>query len=119
MKLETLVGKELCNSIVEVRDDSESYEEIVLLTNDISDWNKILTDKLGPPLVSKEEYEIVGSSADVQSSKIDVALELADAYGGINQGQTLYHGVYDSIVILIMIWPWQDHKKVTLKKAIL
>jgi len=119
MKLETLVGKELYSSIIEVRDDTDSYEEIVMLTNDISGWNKILTDKLGPPLISKEEYEIVGSSEDVRSSKIDVALELANAYGGINHGQTLYHGIYDSAVILIMIWPWQDNKKTTLKKAIL
>jgi hypothetical protein len=119
MKLETLVGKELCSAIVEIRDNSDNYEEIVLSSKDISGWNKILTDKLGPPLISKEEYEIVGSSADVQSSKINVALEFADAYGGISQGQTLYHGIYDSTVILIMIWPWQDNKRVTLKKAIL
>ena len=57
MKLETLVGKKLCNSIVEVRNDSDSYEEIVLLNDDISEWNIALTEKLGPPLISKEEYE--------------------------------------------------------------
>lgn len=119
MKLETLVGKELCNSIVEVRDDSDNYEEIVLLNDDISEWNKALTEKLGPPLISKEEYEIVGSSEDVLKSKIDVALEIADNYGGVSQGQTLYHGIHDSTVILIMIWPWQNNKNVTLKKAIL
>ena len=119
MKLETLVGKELCNAIVEVRDDSDSYEEIVLLNDDISEWNKALNEKLGPPLISREEYEIVGSSEDVLTSKIDVALELADNYGGISQGQTLYHGIYDSTVILIMIWPWQNNKNATLKKAIL
>ena len=119
MKLETLVGKELCNSIIEVRENTKTYEEVVLLSEDISAWNKILTEKLGPPLISKEEYEIVGTSADVLSSKIDVALELANPLGGISEGQTLYHSIYESTVILIMIWPWQNNKNVTLKKAIL
>ena len=119
MKLETLVGKELCSSIVDIRESSENYEEVVLLNEDITAWNDLLTEKLGPPLISKEEYEIVGSSEDVISSKIDVALEFADNYGGISKGQTLYHGIYESTVILIMIWPWQNNKNVTLKKAIL
>ena len=119
MKLETLVGKELCNSIIEVRENTKTYEEVVLPSEDMSAWNKILTEKLGPPLISKEEYDIVGSSADVLSSKIDVALELANPLGGISEGQTLYHSIYESTVILIMIWPWQNNKNVTLKKAIL
>ena len=119
MKLETLVGKELCSSIVESRIDTGSYEEVVVTSTDISSWNKILTEKLGPPLISTEEYEIVSASEDVLSSKIDIALESADSFGGISEGQTLYHGLYDSNVILIMIWPWQNNINVTIKKAIL
>lgn len=119
MKLEKLVGKELYDSIVEVRDNSENYEEVVLFSKDLSIWNKALAEKLGAPLITAEEYDIVGSSEDVLASEIDVALELADSFGGIAQGQTLYHSVYDSTVILIMIWPWQNNVNVTLKKAIL
>ena len=119
MKLETLVGKELCGAIVESRIDTGIYEEVVIPSNDIAEWNKILTEKLGPPLISAEEYEIVGSSEDVLSSKIDIALESADSFGGISEGQTLYHGIYESNVILIMIWPWQNNINVTIKKAIL
>ncbi len=119
MKLETLVGKELCDSIVESRIDTGSYEEVVIPSSNIAEWNKILTEKLGPPLISTEEYEIVGSSEDVLSSKIDIALESADSFGGISEGQTLYHGIYESNVILIMIWPWQNNINTTIKKAIL
>ena len=119
MKLENLVGKELCNAIVEVRDSSEEYEEVVLLVEDVTSWMDILSEKLGSPLITANEYEIVSSSEDVKASKIDLALESAKSFGGIIQGQTLYHSVYDSTVILIMICPWQDNVKVTLKKVVL
>lgn len=119
MKLEDLVGKDLCAEIIETREGSDSYEEVVLLRKDMPAWNKILADKLGPALISTEEYEVLNASEDVLASKIDIAVELAKSYGGIYEGQTLYHSVHESIVFLILIWPWQDNKKVTLKKAIL
>ena len=119
MKLETLVGKELCDSIFESRIDTGIYEEVVILSKDLSAWNANFTEKLGPPLISTEEIEIVGSSEDVKSSEINVALESADSFGGISEGQTLYHGIYESNVILIMIWPWQNNINTTIKKAIL
>jgi len=119
MKLETLVGKELCGSIIESRIDTGSYEEVVIPSKDLSAWNKNLIEKLGPPLISTEDIEIVSASEDVLASKIDIALEFAESFGGIGEGQTLYHGIYDSAVILIMIWPWQNNINVTIKKAIL
>jgi len=119
MKLEALIGKELYGTIVETREYSDSYEEVVFLREGMPAWNKVLTEKLGPALISTEEYEIVNESEDVLVSKIDIAVELAKAYGGIYEGQMLYHSVYESTVFLILIWPWQDNMKVTLKKAIL
>jgi len=119
MKLKDLVGEELCNAIVETREDSANYEEVVLLSKDIPEWNQYLSEKLGPPLISAEEYKIVSSSEDVKSSKIDIALEHADSFGGIHEGQTLYHGLYESTIVLIMLWPWNNKENVTLKKAIL
>jgi hypothetical protein len=119
MNLENLVGKELCSSIVEARENTDIYEEVVIPSKDISAWTTVLTEKLGPPIISAEELEIVNSSEDVLESKINVALELADSYGGVIQGQTLYHGIYESTVILILIWPWQNNLNSTLKMAIL
>ncbi|MDX2465311.1 MAG: hypothetical protein QNK31_12465 [Porticoccus sp.] len=119
MKLENLVGKSLCDAVVEVREDSAAYEEIVFLSKDIPAWNKAISEKLGPALISTNEDEVLKASEDVLASQIDIAVELAKSYGGIHQGQTLYHSVYESTVFLILIWPWQDNVKVTLKKAIL
>ena len=119
MKLETLVGNALCDEIIETRENSDSYEEVVFLSKDIPAWNKVLTEKLGPALISTEEYDILKASEDVLASKIDIAVELAKSYGGIYEGQMLYHSVYESTVFLVLIWPWQDNMKVTLKKAIL
>jgi len=117
MKIENLVGKELSSSINEIRVSVENYEELVIFSKDISNWNKILNEKLGPPLISDKKTEIE-SSSEILSSKKDAALKLANSYGGISKGQTLYYGTYNSTVILIMMWPWQDKTHVTLKKVI-
>jgi hypothetical protein len=118
MKIENLVGEELSSSINEIRTSSENYEELVFFSKDISSWNSILTDKLGPPLISEEKINIESSSEEILSLKKDAALKLAKSYGGISKGQTLYYGTYNSTVILIMFWPWQDKAHVTLKKVI-
>ena len=119
MKLVDLVGKQLCDGIVELREETDAYEEVVILGKDLPTWYELLSEKLGPPLISEEEYEIVNASEDVKSSNIELALESAEQFGGIAVGQTLYYGVHDSAVILILVWPWSDNVKVTLKKAIL
>lgn len=119
MKLETLVGKKLCDSICEVRKNSENYEEIVFFSKDTPAWNGILSEKLGPALISAETKDIEDSSVETPSLNVDAALKHADSFGGISKGQTLYYGTYNSTVILIMLWPWQDKTHVTLKKAIL
>ena len=105
MKLEDLVDGELSNTVTEVRQNSLKYEEVVFLIKDLSAWNKILTEKFGPPVNSEKQSD-------------STALDLADANGGIRDGQTLYYGTYESTEILIMIWPWQDNKHITLKKII-
>ena len=118
MKLKDLVVKDLYDAVVEHRDETPDYEEVVLLKKDLPDWIKALSGKLGPPLISTEEFETRHISEDSLASKIDHALEIADPYGGIGEGQTLYLGVYDFTEVLIMIWPWQDNVNVTLKKLI-
>ena len=119
MRMANLVEEELGNSINEIRESSENYEELVFFSKDISHWNRILTEKLGPPLISEENIKIEDSSKEILSSEKDDALKVANSLGGICKGQTLYYGTYNSTVILIMIWPWQDKEHVTLKKVIL
>ena len=105
MKLEDIVDGKLSDSITEVRQNSFKYEEIVFLTKYMSAWDKILTERFGPPV-------------DFKNRKDSVAVHLANAYGGIRNGQILYYSSLKSNDILIMIWPWQDEKHVTLKKII-
>jgi hypothetical protein len=119
MKILNLVGEALCNSIKETRESSAKYEEVVFFSKDVSSWNRILTEKLGHPLATSEEFEIENTSKEILSSRKDAALKLADSFGGISKGQTLYHGTYNLTEILIMIWPWQDKVHVTLKKVII
>jgi len=119
MKLADLVGKKLYDAILECRDDTSDYEEVVLLKKNLPDWMKALSGKLGLPLISTEEYEILGFTEGSSATKIEHALDLASPYGGIGEGQTLYHSVYDFTGVMIMIWPWQDNVKVTLKKVIM
>ena len=119
MKIVSLVGEELCKSIKETRERSEKYEEVVFFSKDVSGLNRILTEKLGHPLVSREKIEIEDTSKEILSLKKDAALKLANSFGGISKGQTLYHGTYNLTEILIMIWPWQDKTHLTLKKVII
>ena len=119
MKLEDMVGKKICDAIVERRDDTSEYEEVVFLKKDLQGWIEALSEKLGLPLISTEDVETRHLSEDSLASKIDHALELADPFGGIGDGQTLFHGRYDNTEVLIMIWPWQDNVNVTLKKIII
>jgi len=116
MKIEKLIGSDLCNSISEMRESSEHYDELVFFSKDISNWHSILTEKLGQPLIS--EIGSNDSSEEALSLKKDDALKIANSHGGISKGQTLYFGTYNSSEILIMLWPWQDNAHVTLKKII-
>ena len=118
MKINTLIGEELFSAIHEMRTSSDQYEELVFFSKDISDWNEILTEKLGLPVITAEKINLDDASKEAISSKKDAALKLAKSYGGISKGQTLYYGTYEATVISIMIWPWQDNAHVTLKKII-
>jgi hypothetical protein len=118
MKIEELVGDTLWSSIKQLRENSDSYEEIVIFNKDISEWNKILIQKLGPPLVPDGINENVWSSDEISPMEKDAALDKANSCGGIRGNQTLYYGTYESQKLLIMIWPWQDNVHTTLKKVV-
>ncbi len=113
MKIKYIVGERLSSSIKEVREDTENYEQVILFSKDMDNWNRILTEKLGSPLISAGEMK-----NEVLSEDLTVALKEVDSFGGIQKAQTLYYGIHESSKILIMIWPWQDGEHVNLKKVI-
>ena len=114
MKIEYIVGEKLSSSIEEVREDTESYEQVVFLSKDMDNWNRILTEKLGPPLISAEEM-----GNEVLAEDLAFAMKEVDSFGGIQKGQTLYYGMHETSKIIITLWPWQDGKQVTLNKVII
>lgn len=109
MKIEKILGEELSCSVKEIRKDTHNYAELVFFSKDIPNWNKILSDKFGQPLISED-------AADKASPGKKPAEVLADCIGGVRKGQSLYYGTQDSFKVLIMMWPWKDNNHVTLKK---
>ncbi len=110
MIMETLIGEELGKSIKNIRVNNDNYEELVLINSSNGDLHETLTAKLGPA--------IKGSKIE-QSEIIETAIQVANANGGIDDDQFLYGGEYESKKIVVMIWPWQDGKNLTIKKYII
>lgn len=116
MKIKEILGEELSASILEIRQDTDNYAELVFQSDDLSQWNRILADRLGPPIEYEEidELEILSDKQPATRSKL--ARILAHSIGGIKKGQLLHYGIYKGSVVLIVLWPWKDNNKVTLKK---
>ena len=119
MIIEQLVGEELGGTLSEVRERSELYEEVVFFKKDSPEWHRVLTSKLGPPLISEEGKLSDGNNPSITEVQKKIALKLADSLGGIREGQTLYFGKLEDSKVVVMIWPWQDDIHVTLKEVVL
>lgn len=87
MKIKKLIGEELSNSIQEIRESLDNYEELVFFSKDISNWSRILTEKIGPPLISAEGMKIEGSSEEISASKKEAVLNLANSLGVFAQAR--------------------------------
>jgi hypothetical protein len=86
-------------------DISEDYAEREILVKDMEQWEKILTDILGPP---------VKKAGDKTTQFF---FNLTVDYGGIMDDQTLFYKKFDGRSMIAMFWPWKDHNEVTLKIA--
>jgi len=100
---------EKCNklNIKEERAISDEYAEVVFFSKDIDQWNKILSEILGP--AAKPEGR--------EPTKED--LDLTKDYGGVYDNQTLFRRELDGVLVIAMFWPWQDNVHTTLKIACL
>jgi len=92
-------------NVEEKNDISEDYVERVFLKEDFGEWEKILTDLLGPAV------KRAGEKA-TQSF-----FELTIDYGGLLDDQILYYKKFKDTSIIAMFWPWKDNDQVTLKLA--
>ncbi len=86
-------------------DISKNYAEREIFVKDMGEWEKILTDILGPPVKRAGEE----TTQDFFKLTID--------YGGVMEGQTLFYKKFDGKSIIAMFWPWKDQNQMTLKIA--
>ncbi len=113
MNLETMIGEELSSFIKTVRVNNERYEELVFINSKDSNLHSVLTQKLGAAI--NGNYK----SNNLQENEIvEAAIEIANSNGGIDDDQFLYAGIYNSVTIVVMIWPWQNNEYMTIKKFI-
>ena len=87
----------------ELRKESETYFEVVILKATLEAIEKSLLKFLGSP---------VGQSQNQISAAMRKAV---DEFGGVMSEQTLYFAENDCGVVFAMLWPWQDGNHITVK----
>jgi len=85
------------------RIDEDNYFEIVVKKRCFKDMTHLLESIFGPP---------AWPSRNKVSKKIEKAIE---SFGGLRHGQTLYSLDTDDFSIFVMLWPWQDGERTTIK----
>ena len=93
-------------TVSETRTVTDNYCELVFYTKDTAEWEKVLAGILGPAIKPPK----------TRPGKDD--LRMAEYYGGICNGQTLFRKDFDGVTIIALLWPWQDKTCTTLKLAI-
>ena len=91
--------------IEEKNDISKDYAERVFLKEDFQEWEKVLTDLLGPAVKRAGEKTTQAFS------------QLTIDYGGLLDDQILYYKQFKDTSLIAMFWPWKDNNQVTLKIA--
>ena len=104
--LKDIIGKCSGLNIDEKRSIADDYVEIVFLNKEIGAWRKVLTDTLGP--------EIKPAGVEPTESELDLTKD----FGGIRGNQTLFKKAFDDVIVIAILWPWQDGVRTTLKIAL-
>ena len=107
MKLSEIIERFGDLAIHAKRASADDYCELVFHSKDTAQWCKAITGVLGSAV----------KPSNIKPTKED--LRIADAYGGIQAGQTLFKKDFEGHSIIAMLWPWQDQAHTTLKIALL
>jgi hypothetical protein len=91
--------------IAERRCISEDFVEVVFQSQELDEWQRILTAFLGPPIKPSGQ----------EPSKEDLALTAKT--GGIRINQTLFEKKLQKGSIIAKFWPWKDNIHITLRMA--
>lgn len=92
--------------IYEKRGANDKYCELVVNNKEINECEKIFTDILGP----------AAKGPKIKPTKEDA--RLTREYGGIQPNQTLFKKEFAGLIVIAMLWPWQDNAHTTLKIAL-
>lgn len=107
MTLQAILDKITHINIEEKRTIADDYSELVFLNKDLEELLRIFTEFFGPP----EKQQGAKPSKHI--------LRLTQNYGGIRDNQVFYKKIDADIIIIAMLWPWQDNIHTTLKMAII
>jgi hypothetical protein len=88
---------------VQIREESEDYFEAVLVKNNLTELISRLNKFFGSPTLPSDK------PLSVQARAV-----IAD-FGDIMAGQTLYFWNEARDAIFVMLWPWGDKERITLK----
>ena len=90
-------------NFVTLRSDSDELFEAVLNTSELEQLASRLVKIFGEPVYpSAKKYPFSPE-------------KLAESYGGLMPGQTLYYLEQKESSVLAMVWPWQDRMNITFK----
>ena len=87
----------------EIRNESETYLEIVFNTGVMAKIRPLLEDYFGPA------FKQAGVKPEREAN------EVSKEYGGVQKEQALYYKNSQGISQIAMLWPWQDGKRITIK----
>jgi len=100
---ENLIRRYDTLSFYERRRRNEDYDEVVIFNREFEQFNRILTQALGP----------AAKPAGARPTSYDE--KLTQDFGGIHSNQTLFRREIDGKMIVAMLWPWGDDFHTTLK----
>lgn len=107
MSLKQIFEKLQSLDIIQTRCVEDDYVEIVISNQQSDKWNQILNEIFGLAI----------KPAGERPSK--PALRLSQEYGGIQDNQVLFNKIIDGKNIIVMLWPWMDGARTTLKIAVI
>lgn len=87
----------------EKRSDTSDYLELVIHRDRMDKLEEILKDYFGPP------FKPAGKNPTKE------ALQHSAQYGGVWKDQTLYYAERDGFASGVMMWPWSDGERTTVK----
>ncbi len=87
----------------DLREADSQHADLVIENEYLDAWTSMLKDQFGAPLKKPGE-----------APKFDVK-KLTRTYGGIQKDQTLYVKSFETHHLMVMLWPWQNHRHTTIK----